>query len=100
MIDDVPPEILEFHPANHHVVRERQPKIWAKVRDVSSGIWREEDYEMRIDGQKLIVEYDPEEDMMFAQPSIPLTVGTHQVEMIVRDICGNETRQVHMVVVE
>jgi hypothetical protein len=100
LIDDVPPEILEFHPANHHVVRERQPKIWAKVRDVSSGIWREEDYEMRIDGQKLIVEYDPEEDMMFAQPSIPLTVGTHQVEMIVRDICGNETRQVHMVVVE
>ena len=54
----------------------------------------------KFDGKKLIVEYDPEEDLIFAQPRLPLAVGTHQVEVVVRDICGNETRQVHTVIVE
>ena len=100
LVDDVPPEILDFQPANNQVIHERQPKILAKIRDVSSGIWREEDYEMWMDGKKLIVEYDPEEDIMFAQPRLPLTVGTHQIEVVVRDICGNEARQLHTVIVE
>ena len=100
LVDDVPPEILEFQPANHEVISDRQPKVLAKVRDVSSGIWREEDIEMRIDGKKLIVEYDPEEDLMFARPRMPLAVGAHQIEVVVRDICGNEARLLHTVVVE
>lgn len=100
LVDDVPPEILEFQPANQEVISDRQPNMLVKVRDVSSGIWREEDIEMRIDGKKLIVEYDPEEDLLFARPRMPLAVGSHQIEVVVRDICGNEARRVHTVIVE
>jgi len=91
LIDNVPPEIAEVVPKDGAVV-ERQPKVSATVSDVSSGIWREEDIVMRIDGQALIVEYDPEEDLIFAIPRKPLSSGTHQLEVMVRDICGNESR--------
>ena len=48
---------------------------------------------MRIDGKALIVEYDPEENRIFARPRKPLTPGSHKLEVIVRDICGNESRR-------
>jgi hypothetical protein len=92
LIDNVPPEITEVVPKDGAAVVERQPKVFATVRDVSSGIWREEDIAMRIDGQALIVEYDPEEDLIFAIPRKPLSSGKHQLEVMVRDICGNESR--------
>ena len=91
LVDNVPPEITEVVPADGAAIA-RQPKVMATVKDVSSGIWREEDIEMRIDGQALIVEYDPEEDLIFAVPRKPLSSGMHQLEVMVRDICGNESR--------
>lgn len=100
LIDDVPPEIAGLRPGNNQVIAERQPKILATIRDASSGIWREEDIDVRLDGQTLIVEYDPEEDLIFATPRQPLSVGTHTLEVIIRDICGNEARQVQSFVVE
>ena len=100
LVDDVPPEIVELRPGNGQAILDRQPKVLAMIHDVSSGIWREEDIEMRIDGNALIVEYDPEEDLIFATPRKPLAVGAHQIEVVVRDICGNEARQVHSFVVE
>lgn len=100
LVDDVPPEIRGLRPAKGQVVLERQPKILATIRDVSSGIWREEDIEMRLDGKKLIVEFDPEEDLIFAKPRKPLAVGRHQIEVVVRDICGNEARLVHSFMIQ
>lgn len=100
LVDDVPPEILGLRPGNGQVVTERRPKVLATVRDVSSGIWREEDIEMYVDNEKLIVEYDPEEDLIFAKPRKPLSVGAHQIRVVIRDICGNEATQVHSFVVE
>ncbi len=91
--DDVPPEISKVIPAHGAVLAERQPAIVAYVKDVSSGIWREEDIAMKIDGEALIVEYDPEEDRLFARPRKPLTSGPHRLEVVVRDICGNESRR-------
>ncbi|MBT4140813.1 MAG: hypothetical protein HOE48_23070, partial [Candidatus Latescibacteria bacterium] len=100
LIDDVPPQIRGLRPAQNQVVSERQPKVLATIRDVSSGIWREEDIEIRLNGKKLIVEFDPEEDLIFAKPRKPLAVGRHQVEVVVRDICGNEARQIHAFVIK
>jgi len=100
LVDDVPPEISGLRPSNGQVVTERRPKVLATIRDVSSGIWREEDIEMYVGSEKLIVEYDPEEDLIFARPRKPLAVGPHQIRVVIRDICGNEAMQVHSFVVE
>ena len=93
LIDTVPPRISNVTPANGTVLTQRQPRVAASIRDVSSGIWREEDIVMRIDGKALIVEYDPEENRIFAKPRKPLTPGSHKLEVIIRDICGNESRR-------
>ena len=93
LADTVPPRISGVTPANGAVLATRQPRVAASVRDASSGIWREEDIVMRIDGKALIVEYDPEENRIFAKPRKPLSPGSHKLEVIVRDLCGNESRR-------
>ena len=93
LADTVPPRISGVTPANGTVIADRQPRVAASVWDASSGIWREEDMVMRIDGKALIVEYDPEENRIFAKPRKPLTPGSHKLEVVVRDICGNESRR-------
>ena len=93
LADTVPPRIASITPANGTVIAQRQPRVAASVWDTSSGIWREEDIVMKIDGKALIVEYDPEENRIFARPRKPLTPGAHKLEVIVRDIFGNESRR-------
>ena len=93
LCDDVPPKISDVFPRHGAVLSSRRPKVVAHVKDAASGIWREEDFAMRIDGEGLIVEYDPEEDRMVAQPRQPLTPGSHRLEIVVRDISGNESRR-------
>ena len=93
LADTVPPRISGVTPANGAVLATRQPRVAASIRDASSGIWREEDIVMRIDGKALIVEYDPEENRIFAKPRKPLSSGSHKLEVIVRDLCGNESRR-------
>ncbi|MCE2432840.1 MAG: M23 family metallopeptidase [Candidatus Latescibacteria bacterium] len=93
LADTVPPRIASITPANGTVIAQHQPRVAASVWDTSSGIWRDEDIVMKIDGKALIVEYDPEESRIFAKPRKPLTPGAHKLEVIVRDICGNESRR-------
>ena len=96
LVDNVPPVISRIIPADGALVDGSNPKIVVHVKDVSSGIWREEDMIMRIDGIAQIVEYDPEEDVMFVTPRTSLDAGEHELEVIVRDICGNEARSTSM----
>ncbi len=93
LIDNVPPKISNVFPPHGAVLSSRRPKVVADVKDRSSGIWRDEDIAMRIDNEALIVEYDPEENRMVARPRTPLTPGSHQLEIVVRDISGNESRR-------
>lgn len=93
LADTVPPRIASITPASGTVITQRQPRVAASVWDASSGIWREKDMIMRIDGKALIVEYDPEENRIFAKPRKPLSPGSHKLEVIIRDICGNESRR-------
>ena len=99
LVDNVPPEIVKVEPANGTSVSTRQPKVVANVKDVSSGIWREEDIVMKVDGQALIVEYDPEEDLIFATPRKPLSSGVHKLEMFTASLVGGpgkSTTSVHI----
>ncbi len=93
LLDEAPPEVAALRPAEGMEVKERRPLLGATVRDRGSGIGREEDIQVLLDDRRMIFEYDPEEDRVVAQPRQPLRPGVHRLEVTVRDLCGNETRQ-------
>ncbi len=100
MVDLTPPEIVQIVPKKGQTISERRPVVVVTVRDAMSGIWREEDYEIFLNDVRLIVEYDPEENRMIAQPRQALSPDTHRLNIRVRDICGNEVRQTSNFVVK
>lgn len=89
--DDIPPEVHIIQPAPYTTIRDDTPKISFYVRDRLSGIASEEEIEIRLDGEKVIAEYDPERYNIFYQVKEPLTRGAHQVSIRVRDRSHNVT---------
>ena len=93
LLDAVRPTIENVRPADGESVHDLT-ELSASVSDAGSGIVRDEDLEMLLDGVRLIVEYDPEEDRIVAQPDAPIGNGEHRLEVIARDASGNVARKV------
>ncbi len=94
LLDETPPRVRILRPESHAKVADRRPELAARIRDSGSGIRREEDILMRLDGQRLIAEYDPEAGQVTARPRQPLTAGSHKLEVAVTDASGNRARAV------
>ena len=92
LADEVPPVISLVIPRPDAQPAESQPLIRARVRDFESGIRREEDIALRLDGKRLISVYDPEAHTVSHQIKRPLAKGPHTLQIVVRDACGNEAR--------
>jgi hypothetical protein len=92
LADDDPPEISDLRPASGKSLSDKRPGLSAAIRDDMSGIGREEDISVLLDGLGLVFEYDPEQDRVMARPPQPLGPGPHILEVRVRDMSGNETR--------
>lgn len=88
--DTQAPSITALQPAAGTALKERQPLLRAQVGDEGSGIGREEDLTLRLDGHRLIGEYDPEAGTLSARPEGPLKPGRHRWEVQVRDQSGNQ----------
>ncbi|MFH2056261.1 MAG: M23 family metallopeptidase, partial [bacterium] len=86
-IDTIPPAITGVSPRDGAHVTTGRPEIKAKLKDTLSGI---EDITLRLDGQWLIAEYDPESGWVRATPHFNLSLGKHRLDIIVRDKLGNE----------
>lgn len=93
MRDVEPPSIRALEPAHSANIEKRRPELRALVEDRGSGIGREEDLAIELDGRSLIVEYDPEAQMVRARPDSALSLGMHEWTITVRDMGGNQ-RQV------
>ena len=91
MIDETPPEVSGVRPSQGSSVAE--PRLSARVLDQGSGIGRERDVVLELDGKRLISEYDPEAARVTAVPDAPLAAGPHTFVITVRDRAGNETRR-------
>ena len=89
LVDDTPPEIGSLRTASGSEPGSRHT-FSAQVADAGSGIGREEDVELELDGVRLISEYDPEGDTVVAQADEPLPPGDHRLVVTVRDMAGNE----------
>jgi hypothetical protein len=96
--DAVPPEIRDVRPAHGSKVGAR-PLLDATILDGGSGVGREEDITMSLDGERLIAEYDPERDRVEGRLRRKLDLGPHRFVLTVRDMCGNESRAVSVFVV-
>ena len=83
------PKIGGLQPAEGAVVGPR-PEIRGAVRDLGSGIGREEDIEFELDGRPLIAEYDPEAGRVHGHLAENLPPGAHRLVLRVRDMSGNQ----------
>ena len=92
MRDGQPPQVETLYPLQSAQTRERRPELRARIQDAGSGIGREEDILVELNGWRLVAEYDPEAKTVRASPSEDLPLGTHQWTISVRDMGGNERR--------
>ncbi len=93
MRDEAPPEISRLRPAHQTRLRSRTPHISVHVHDQMSGIASENDIVLRLDGQKLIAEYDPERRRVLYQVVEPLAPGRHELSVWAQDRCKNHAFQ-------
>jgi hypothetical protein len=93
MIRDSEPPVLNIQtPRAGAVLSNRRPLISVGVNDSTSGFDSEEAIELRLDGQRLIAEYDPERDVVQYRPKRDLTPGIHKLTVRAEDRCGNVAR--------
>ncbi len=96
LLDETPPRVRILRPESRATLAQRRPVLVARIRDSGSGIRREEDILLRLDGKPLIAEYDPDTGEVKAQPRQPLPPGSHKLEVTVTDACGNRARAVRL----
>ncbi|MGH7496724.1 MAG: M23 family metallopeptidase [bacterium] len=91
--DDEPPVLILQTPSPGATLSDRRPLIRFHVDDSTSGFESERAIQLRLDGVKLIAEYDPEREIIFSRPSIPLSPGRHELVAEAQDRCANVTKR-------
>ena len=100
MRDVIAPEILSLSPAQGAHLSTTQPVLRFTFKDELSGIQGEDDMSLKLDGVKLIAEYDPERHLLFNALRTPLSKGKHVLEGRVNDRCGNVAVRAHIFWIE
>ncbi len=90
--DTVSPEILIKSPRSGVTYR-KTPKILLDIRDNISGVGNEDNISLLMDGNYVLQEWDPEEDILTGIVEKDLLKGNHIFTVSVRDRVGNVTRQ-------
>lgn len=92
LADQKPPVISNVTPAKGATVKDKRPTIRFGYSDNLSGLSSDEDLLLTIDGEWVPVEFDPDLGQAKARPRWDLAPGSHKIEIVARDSCGNETR--------
>lgn len=90
------PLLLSLQPADKAQISDRTPLLKATFKDELSGMGREEQLRLLLDGRKVIAEYDPEDEALLFQVKKSLAVGRHTLECAIQDRSGNATRRTHI----
>ncbi len=93
--DTKPPRVMYLSPANNSRFSNTTPTLRASFKDDLSGLGGESSREMRLNGKKVIAEYDPESLVLEYEPEEPLPSGKHTVELFLMDRSGNSTLVTH-----
>ena len=92
LADRTPPVVTELRPANGATVSADGPLVLsAAIGDGGSGIGKEEDIAMVLNGQRLISVYDPDADRVeYRSQGGRTQPGVYELVVTVTDQCGNE----------
>jgi len=90
--DTVSPEIIVNSPRNGFVYK-KTPKIRLDIRDTISGVGNEDNINLLMDGNYVLQEWDPEEDLLTGIVERDLAKGNHVFTVSVRDRAGNIARE-------
>jgi len=91
LIRDIDPPYIEIRtPKNNAQLTNKRPTLLAVVYDELSGIANERSIVMRLDGDKVIAEYDPDAKTIKYKPDNPLLSGEHTVSVGATDNSKNE----------
>lgn len=88
--DNDPPQIRFVYPGKNKTINDHAPLIRIQFSDELSGLGGEEDYRITLDGNFCIAELDPEEHQIKVTIEDPLTTGSHNLEVWMRDRAQNE----------
>jgi hypothetical protein len=89
--DRQPPKITEVQPADGvKVSGDRGLELSASIEDEDSGIGREEDIVMSLNGRRLISVYDPDASRVDYSADDRQPPGSYELVVTVIDRCGNE----------
>jgi len=89
--DRIDPVIWRLRPADGDRISQRRPILSAGIRDQGSGIGREEDVVLTLDGRRVIAEWDPPVETVRYHPPAPLSPGKHHFKVSVTDRAGNHS---------
>ena len=87
--DTIVPEIRFIYPDSEVHIWDRTPEIVVGFADTLSGVSGEDNYIVRMDDTRLIVEYLPSKKIIIHQVDEPLDFGDHVLEVTIRDRAGN-----------
>ena len=89
--DTLSPDMWNLKPREGSKITGRDVELFVRIKDRGSGIGREEDLVMELDGRRVISEYDPEGGWLACRVKRPLTIGEHVLKVSVTDLAGNTT---------
>lgn len=88
--DTIPPYVAIKSPGNNARITDKKPLLLASVSDELSGIANERSIVMRLDGDEVIAEFDPEAKTIKYEPDEPLLPGEHTLTVWAIDNSSNE----------
>ena len=91
--DEISPYIISMHPGNNGKYPSLElDQFRIRIDDKLSGFKAEEtSFDLTLDNQKLIYAYQPKLKVLSYNLRRPLSIGTHSIELTLRDRAGNET---------
>jgi len=90
--DTIPPEVSIESPKSGKLYKSNPP-IKIILKDSISGIEGENHFSLSMDGEYVLPEWDPEEDLIVGFLENKLSAGNHTFSITVRDRSGNTTRK-------
>ena len=91
--DKIQPDIISMHPGNNGKYPSLElNQFRIRIDDKLSGFEAEESsFDLSLDNQALIYAYQPKLKVLSYDLKRPLSIGTHSMQLTIRDRAGNET---------
>lgn len=93
VFDHEAPRIERLSIFHDQVITDPTPLVSFVIEDTLSGIGDDRDILIKLDGEWLIPEYDPETKKVLSRPLEPISKGRHHLAIEITDRAGKKTEQ-------